>query len=204
MQINKRTDESLDSTRRMVGMMEESQEAGAKTMEALYKQGEQLENVEVGLDRMGDDMAEAEKQMREIEKCCGLCVCPWNKRQKFERMGEYDKAWTKRNDDGRLDGPSAAMTAGGAPDGRPNTQQPSSSQPHYVNRITNDAREEEMDDNLHMVNGMLGNLKSMAVDMGQELQTQNKQLDRLNTKAEANDTRLEMANKRANMILEKK
>ena len=39
MKINKTTDESLDSTRRMLGLVEESQEVGAKTMENLYKQG---------------------------------------------------------------------------------------------------------------------------------------------------------------------
>ena len=39
LQINKTTDESLDSTRRMVGLLEESQTVGAKTMENLYRQG---------------------------------------------------------------------------------------------------------------------------------------------------------------------
>jgi hypothetical protein len=39
LQINKTTDESLDSTRRMVGLLDESHAVGAKTMENLYRQG---------------------------------------------------------------------------------------------------------------------------------------------------------------------
>ena len=51
-----------------------------------------------------------------------------------------------------------------------------------VYRITNDAREDEMEQNLGDVSGMLGNLRNMAVDMGNEIGSQNKQLDRINQK----------------------
>lgn len=49
-------------------------------------------------------------------------------------------------------------------------------------RITNDAREDEMEENLGQVSGMLGNLRNMAVDMGNEIGSQNRQLDRINQK----------------------
>lgn len=49
-------------------------------------------------------------------------------------------------------------------------------------RITNDAREEEMEDNMGQVNTMIGNLRNMALDMGSELENQNKQIDRINRK----------------------
>lgn len=51
-----------------------------------------------------------------------------------------------------------------------------------VFRITNDAREEEMEDNMGQVNTMIGNLRNMALDMGSELENQNKQIDRINRK----------------------
>ena len=47
-------------------------------------------------------------------------------------------------------------------------------------RITNDAREDEMEENLGAVSGMLGNLRNMAIDMNSEISAQNKQLDRVN------------------------
>lgn len=53
---------------------------------------------------------------------------------------------------------------------------------NYLNRITNDAREDEMDENLTQVGNILGNLKNMALDMGNEIDAQNKQIDRINIK----------------------
>lgn len=49
-------------------------------------------------------------------------------------------------------------------------------------RITNDARETEMDENLGQVNTMIGNLKRMASDMGLELENQNQQIEKISTK----------------------
>lgn len=49
-------------------------------------------------------------------------------------------------------------------------------------RITNDAREDEMEDNMDQVGTMIGNLKNMAIDMGTEIEGQNSQIDRINMK----------------------
>lgn len=52
----------------------------------------------------------------------------------------------------------------------------------YNFRITNDAREDEMEENMGQVNTMIGNLRNMALDMGSELENQNRQVDRINRK----------------------
>lgn len=39
-----------------------------------------------------------------------------------------------------------------------------------------------MEENLTQVGNILGNLKNMAVDMGNEIDAQNKQIDRINEK----------------------
>ena len=46
----------------------------------------------------------------------------------------------------------------------------------------NDAREDEMEQNLGEVSGMIGNLRNMAVDMSTEIDSQNRQCDRINQK----------------------
>ncbi|GFV45876.1 synaptosomal-associated protein 25 [Trichonephila clavipes] len=53
----------------------------------------------------------------------------------------------------------------------------------YIAKITNDAREEEMEDNMQQVSTMIGNLRNMAIDMGSEMESQNRQLDRINLKS---------------------
>lgn len=49
-------------------------------------------------------------------------------------------------------------------------------------RITNDAREDEMEENMGQVNTMIGNLRNMAIDMGSEIENQNRQINRINAK----------------------
>ena len=44
-------------------------------------------------------------------------------------------------------------------------------------RITNDDREVEMEQNMQGVGSILGTLKNMATDMGDEIERQNKHLD---------------------------
>ena len=49
-------------------------------------------------------------------------------------------------------------------------------------RVLNDKRENEMDENLGQVSNVLGSLKHMAMDMGGEIEKQNKQIDSMNLK----------------------
>jgi len=67
--------------------------------------------------------------------------------------------------------------------------------------ITNDDREEEMEENMQQVSTMIGNLRNMATDMGTEVGNQNAQLDRINLKGASNESRVKMANDRAGRLL---
>jgi len=192
MKTSQVVDQSLESTRRMLNMCEESQDAGAKTLTMLNAQGEQLDRVEEGMDQINNDMREAEKNLTGMEKCCGLCVLPCNRTQGFKEDAE---TW-KSSEDGRVinnqpqriiddrDRNGAATTSSSQGGG-------------YIQRITNDAREDEMEDNMGQVSTMIGNLKNMAIDMGTEIEGQNSQIDRINNKAQSNEARISMANQRA-------
>jgi len=50
-----------------------------KTRSGVMILSEQLDRVEEGMDQINKDMKQAEKNLEGLEKCCGLCVCPWNK-----------------------------------------------------------------------------------------------------------------------------
>ena len=93
---NRVTDESLESTRRMVQMVEESQDAGTKTIEMLETQGEHLNRIEKGLDDINADMKQAEKHITQMEKWCGLCLMPWNRRKKIKDVD--DSKWETSKD----------------------------------------------------------------------------------------------------------
>ncbi|KAM4566802.1 synaptosomal-associated protein 25 isoform 2-T3 [Odontesthes bonariensis] len=192
---NQITDESLDSTRRMLQLVEESKDVGIRTVVMLDEQGEQLERIDEGLDQINSDMKEAEKNLTDLGKCCGLCGC--DKLKAFEESGAYKAVW------------------GGASsqDGVVSNQPPSSRvvdereqmvmSGGYIHRVTDDAREDEMEENLTQVGSMLGNLKSMALDIGNELESQSDLIVRIRNKAELNVTRIEAANQKANNLMKR-
>nr|XP_012803862.2 synaptosomal-associated protein 23-like isoform X2 [Jaculus jaculus] len=130
------TDESLESSRRILGSAIESQDVGIKTITMQDEQGEQLNCIEEGMDQINKDMREAEKTLTELNKYCGLCICP-------------------------------------------------------CNRTNNDAKEDEMEENVTQVGSILRNLKNMALDMCNEIDAQHPQIQKITEKANANKDRID-------------
>jgi len=182
------TDEVSKRFTLITALCEESHEVGMKSLVMLDEQGEQLDRNEGGMDQINADMREAEKNLTGMEKCCGLSLLFCNKSASFK---EDEGTW-KGNDDGKVvnNQPQRVMDdrSGLGPQGG------------YIARITNDAREDEME-NMGQVNTMIGNLRNMAIDMGSELENQNRQIDRINRKGESNETRIAVANQRAHDLL---
>ncbi|CAF0872811.1 unnamed protein product [Adineta ricciae] len=189
--IDQTVHESLESTRRMLTLCEESKEAGIRTLVMLDEQGEQLDAIDSGMDRINAEMRDAEKNLEGLEKCCGLCVLPWKKSKNVEKSAAYSKTF-KGNDDGKVNssGPRQIVAQNGVGPGS-----------GYIQKITGDARENEMEDNLQQVSTMIGNLRNMACDMGNEIENQNNQIDRIKGKTEISQVRIEGANKRAKTLL---
>lgn len=52
----------------------------------------------------------------------------------------------------------------------------------YSSRITNDEREDEMEENMSYLNMGIGNLRNMAYDIGSEIETHNDAIERINRK----------------------
>ncbi|XP_029108904.1 synaptosomal-associated protein 25-A isoform X2 [Scleropages formosus] len=179
-------DESLESTRRMLQLVEESKDAGIRTLVMLDEQGEQLDRVEDGMNHINQDMKEAEKNLKDLGKCCGLFICPCNKLK-----GGGGKAWGN-NQDGVVASQPARVV---------DEREQMAISGGFIRRVTDDARENEMDENLEQVGGIIGNLRHMALDMGNEIDTQNRQIDRIMEKADSNKTRIDEANQRATKML---
>lgn len=187
---NQVTDESLESTRRMLALCDESKEAGIRTLVGLDEQGEQLDKIEEDMEKINVDMREAEKNLTGMEKCCGICVCPFGKAREFKE----DAGTWKSSEDGKVISGQPARVV----DDRNGTGPMSSA---YIAKVTKDAREDEMEDNMGQVGTMIGNLRNMAIDMGSEITNQTSQLDRINQKATSNESRIGAANQRATKLL---
>ncbi|CAL1575636.1 unnamed protein product [Knipowitschia caucasica] len=203
MRANQVTDESLESTRRMLQLAEESKQTGVNTMVMLDQQGEQLRHVEDGMDQINQDMRLAEKNLTDLSKCCGMCVCPCDRVSSIENDSRYKKSWGINDGEGESNGSGVvSRQPSGVHNGKAGqVNAPPPSGP-YIKRITNDAREDEMEENLDAVGGIIGNLKNMAVDMGNEIDKQNKQIDRIGGKAEMTKVRIDEADKRAHKLMQ--
>ncbi len=131
------TNESLDATRRIRGIAEETNQIGVDTLITLNEQGEQLDNTERRLDEINVDLKQTDKHLSEIEKCCGCCACVCCAPSNIQKNKHYKKVYGKKAqhmDDVVGDQP---MSSGGR-----------QAQGPYIKRITDDDREDEMEDNL--------------------------------------------------------
>ncbi|CAG7730482.1 unnamed protein product, partial [Allacma fusca] len=72
-----------------------------------------------------------------------------------------------------------------------------------IARKTNDAKEDEIEENLDMTQRSLENLRTIAIGMGDVIDRQNDQIDRLNLKTQDNNLRVSEANKQTEALLKK-
>lgn len=183
LKVNEKSDETLESTRRMREMCAEAKDLGMKSLIALDDQEEQIDKFEEAVDGINQDMALAEKALKAMDMACfGLIPRFWVKDKGFK---EDDAIWGEA----KLVGAAAPAPATELRDGA------------FVATILCDAREEEMEENMEQVSAMVGNIRNMANDMNTAVQRQNQTLDRINDKAGSDIVRVKMANERAAALM---
>lgn len=194
--INNRTDDSLECTRRMKQLVDESRNAGTASLTALHHQGQQLDQIEDDLNAIDGQVGQTAKIVSQMEQCCcyDLCCCCCRKKEDEEEEGVTWKRETNSvtvfRSQSQLDrsytsGYSLASSFSGG----------------LVNRVTNDFREDEMESNLHDVGSMIGVLRSMAMDQGTTIEQQNEQISRINDKAVADEGKMKGLSKRMENLL---
>lgn len=162
----------------------------------LDEQGQQLSCIEGGMDQINKAMGEAEKTLTELNKCCGLCVCPRNRMKNFESSKAYKTTWGNGGDNSSSN--VISKQRGRVTNGQPQQAATGGS----IKRITDDAREDEMEENLTQVGSILGNLKHVALDMGNETEAQNQQIKQMAEKADTNKDHIGIANARAKKLID--
>ena len=144
-------------------------------------------------------MREAEKTLTELSKCCGLCVFPCDRTKNFESGKAYKATWGDGGDNSASN--VVSKQPGRVTNGQPQQATTGAAGGGYIKRITNDAREDEMEENLTQVGSFLGNLKIMALDMGNDTEAQNRQVQRITEKADTSEDCIDIANARAKKLI---
>lgn len=135
------TNQSLDATRRIRQVAEETHNMGVDTLVTLNEQGEQLDNVEQRLDEINVDLKQTDKNLTELEKCCGCCVCPCSYTRNVQKTKGYKKVYGKK---AQAQAYAQDEVVTEQPTGRGGQQ----AKGPFIKRITDDERETEMEDNL--------------------------------------------------------
>ena len=94
LKCNQVTDDTLESTRRMMNLCSEAKDAGIKSLVALDDQGEQIDKVEAGLDSINADMGLAEKALKAMDLACGIFPKFWKKSE--ETWGDNAKVGSQQ------------------------------------------------------------------------------------------------------------
>ncbi|XP_063726859.1 synaptosomal-associated protein 25-like [Symsagittifera roscoffensis] len=191
-QIEDMIDKDLMTSMDMIKKTNECKDFAVRALVRIDDQGEQMENMEEGLGKINRDMTTAEKGLLEMNKCCGIIMCPWNKSADTE-IKDYEADWEKLN--------KTTKPVVKQPDATTAFRVMPGVKPTMTAKISGTWKEEELEKNLQTVNEAVGNLYKMANDISDELDKQNNVLGRIAEKGAMNKERVNQANKIAEKLL---
>ncbi|KNA20049.1 hypothetical protein SOVF_055990 [Spinacia oleracea] len=191
--VNK-SEETTKSVNNCLKIAEDIREDATRTLETLHQQGEQIHRTHemaVGIDQ---DLSKGEKLLNSLG---GMFSKTWKPKKTRSITGPLStpdapsKSATKEQKEKLKGAP--------VPNGKPSSKTPPSEQSATMQKV--ELEKEKQDDALSDLSNILGDLKGMAVDMGSELNRQNKALDHLDTDMDELNSRVKGANQRARHLL---
>ncbi|XP_070378996.1 synaptosomal-associated protein 25-A-like [Dermacentor albipictus] len=219
-----RDDPSIAATRNLLRACQEAQGIGLRTVAVLESQGEQLDNVGRALDNLSADLDSAEGHLSQMRRPL-FGLCPWRCRWKKKKAKKQDKAQpppprdqrtseTRKlrakstNEEEPAPEPTGSATArfsttAGASSGAIAAEErgesgEASGQHHAVDETSQRRQRPSDADELSTT---LTSLKGIAQEMGQQLSTQNEQVDELTARAASSEERIRQASQQADKIL---
>ncbi|KAI9489931.1 hypothetical protein BDB00DRAFT_884304 [Zychaea mexicana] len=216
-QIRDVKQESLESTRRALQKMNETEQTAGNTMGMLGEQSSQLANVDRNLDLSKAYSDRASNQANELQQLNRSIFIPVvknpftrNKRQQREiealqrdqrehmderdRIRQYEFESNARLEQAQRRNERVSANAGY----RRGRSEADKRRYQFEADEEDDAVEDEIDQNLDLLGGATARLKNMAITMNEELDSQNKQLDKVNKKVDPLSQKLSSTTHRLN------
>lgn len=215
-QVEQRT---LESSKRSIGMLHESEKVGIETAEELVKQREQLMNTERRIDDINNTLKDTQKNINSIKSV-------------FSSLKNWWSTPKQTNDDGKATSPTSpnaenppAVTANpnlgpayersqmSVSSLKPSThpamrlkglEEEEEVEPDYRDFRANVTRvNKELDSDLDVMSAGLSRLKGLAIGLGTEIEDQNVIVDRITGKANNADITVGAQNAQIKKILKK-
>ncbi|KAI6218883.1 Synaptosomal-associated protein 23 [Aphelenchoides besseyi] len=180
--IDRKTNESLVSTRRIVGLCVGVEDTATKTVTDLYHQGDMLNRVEAQLDHMNIELKATQENVKEMRKCCGLCVLRNKSKEHKTSIVDGKPESVVSNRITIFEQPTLTV---GTSISKPSRD--------YIRQIADDDRENEIKGNLKQIGGILENMQKVTYELNNKISTQNFQLDYITNQSESNRIRVKDA-----------
>ena len=196
------TDASLQSTIRMVKMCQETEIVKDKTLQQLHEQGEQIDRINDGMEKINSSLKESEKHLNGMEKWFGIIP---RRKKKNSNNSDIGNAINdcKKSTQPRLKSNASGKSVTSSKKAEQDRFDSSDSNHNglFVPRINGDLREDEMEENLKLVSSMINNIKVGSIEIGKEIDDQNIKLNTTLIESEKTHWRTESANKRTKNLL---
>lgn len=191
-----KAEETTQSVNNCLRIAENIREDATKTLDMLHAQGEQITRTHMAAVDIDKDLSRGEKLLNNLG---GMFAMPWKAKKGKDISGpDFSAASAPKKSD-----PHQREKLGLAPIPKGRSA-PATSPPDGSGALQQVEYEKaKQDDALSDLSNILGDLKGMAVDMGSELDRQNKTIDHLSDDVDELNSRMKGANQRTRRLLEK-
>ncbi|CAJ0581874.1 unnamed protein product, partial [Mesorhabditis spiculigera] len=185
-EIERCMQESLDSTERSKRNLANSEQVGAKTAQDLLEQREKLERTEKNLDEIHRTTQQTQRSLNSLKSLFGGYFK--NKFSKKPAEQPNDVSVPQSKSASHLSDTVSGMGSGSCSTSGSSGPTLSDSSMNAIKGSRWEAMDQQINDNLHGMSSQLSNLKNLGQALGREVEDQNQMLDRIQTKADRNDT----------------
>lgn len=196
----------LESTRQCMASLDESERLGIATAEELSHQGEQLNNIEYRVDKINQDTKVAQSHLNNIKSVFGGIKNWWSGKKVQEVVQPPPSKGRQWQDNMPPSTSSQSMGAGAAAAHPALTVRGLEKTDGSASRKTQpttefEKYESQLDAELDGLSNGLARLKGLGMHLGQEIEEQNQQIDRINKKADRADITIRDQNRQMKQIL---
>jgi len=191
--------ESKLAMSRILKVTEDTQQVAANTLEKLDQQTEQIKRIQDDIDKVEFNLDRADRELRTIGSVFGQVANAFtpNKlgiknRKGTEKMDKVQVKDKKNKDKKRKKDKNKKDKEDKKTKKLLGNYNPNGNIPKEIGVLSEDAQQDvkDVDDGLNHVGNALTNLKGMAMKMGDEIEDQNKRLEKINKDQEHADLRI--------------
>ena len=189
----------LESTRNCLTSLDESERMGAAAAEELAFQGEQLNNIEYRVDKINQDTKVSQNHLNNIKSIFGG-IKNWWSGKKVQEIPQPPAPKQRQNDSLQIAERNTTLSSNTGMNARGSDTTDRSSQKQSSMSVM-DHYESQLNEELDLMSNGLARLKALGTDLGQTLEEQNQQIDRIGKKADRADITIRDQNRQMKQIL---